>query len=49
MVSFISNKTLKLLDEKIDIYLVYLVHIQQSINLSLNEKLSALMSLIELE
>jgi hypothetical protein len=41
MASFINNKTLKLLDEKIDIYLVYLVHIQQSINLSLNEKLSA--------
>ena len=41
MASFINNKTLKLLDEKIDIYLVYLVHIQQSINLSLNEKLNA--------
>lgn len=41
MISFLENKTLKLLDEKIDVYLVYLVHIQQSINLSINDKLNA--------
>lgn len=29
------------MDDKIDLYLVYLVHIQQSINLSLSDKLSA--------
>lgn len=41
MACFLNNKTLKLLDDKIDIYLVYLVHIQQSINISLNEKIDA--------
>ena len=41
MAGFINNKTLRLLDEKLDVYLVYLVHIQQSINLSLSGKLNA--------
>ena len=41
MISFLENKTLKLLDDKIDAYLVYLVHIQQSINLSINDKINA--------
>lgn len=41
MASFINNKTLKLLDERLDAYLVYLVHIQQSVNFPLGEKVDA--------